>query len=244
MFDNIIKILFPSRCVLCDSVLPYGNKIHNEYLCDDCKKHFEFIIEPTCKKCGAMIYDEDDLICERCKNSFKEHFEYGFGLCRYNDYVKESIHRIKYKGRKEYLNFYGKCMAKMFINKIKKINPDCIVPVPIHKNRLRERGYNQASVLSNALSKELYKLGVEVPVNNNLIFRNKNTKVLNKLDKASRVSELENAFYINKDFSIEKVLLIDDIYTTGATIDKISEQLKLNGIKEVYFAVISVVDNL
>ena len=55
IFENIKKFIFPSRCVLCDKLLPYGDKLENIYLCDDCKDKFEFIKEPTCKKCGAMI---------------------------------------------------------------------------------------------------------------------------------------------------------------------------------------------
>lgn len=242
--NNIIKFIFPNRCVICDTVLPFGNKIENEYLCDLCRNKIEFIKEPTCKKCGAMIYDDRDIFCTRCESHMHENFDYGFGLLRYNDAVKESLHRIKYSGRKEYMEFYGKCIAKVYHDKIKAINPDYLVPVPIHKKRLIKRNYNQASILANAISKELLNFNIEIEVNENLVFRKKNTKVLNKLDNEDRIFELDNAFSCEKCQGIEKVIIIDDIYTTGTTINKIASLLKKSGVFNVYFITICVVDNL
>ena len=244
IFENIKKFIFPSRCVLCDKLLPYGDKLENVYLCDDCKDKLEFIKEPTCKKCGAMIDNADELYCIRCKNDLLKNYEYGFGLLRYNDYVKESLHRIKYNGRKEYIDFYGKCIARKYVNKFIEIEPDYLVPVPIHKSRLVKRNYNQSEELANSISDELKRLGVQIRVNNDIIFRTKNTKVLNKLDNIDRREELRDAFYTEDLSNIEKVVIIDDIYTTGTTIDLMSKSLKNAGIKEVYFAVIAIVDNL
>ena len=243
-FNDILKFVFPSRCVVCDEVLPYGSKLSNEYLCDECRKKLEYIKRPTCKKCGAMISDEEDEYCVRCKKDMRENFISGFGLLRYNDFVKESLHKIKYERRKEYLYFYGKMIAKVYKERFRKINPDCLIPVPIHKSRLRERNFNQALVLADTISKELNKYGIDIPVNENLIFRTKNTKVLNKLDNVDRITELEDAFYVNESPDIEKVIIVDDIYTTGTTIDAISKNLKTAGIRDIYFVTIAVVDNL
>ena len=244
IFDSIKKFIFPSHCVICDKVLPYGNKLENLFLCDDCKDKLEFIKEPTCKKCGAMINDSDSIYCERCEQDLHEHFDYGFGLLRYNDFVKESLHRIKYKGRKEYIDFYGKCIAKTFKDKIAEINPDYIVPIPIHYNRLRERNYNQAAVLAYSISKELHNYGIDIKVSEELIKRVKNTRVLNKLDNEDRASELKDAFETQDLSNIDSILLVDDIYTTGATIDTIAKAIKNAGVKKVYFVAISIVDNL
>lgn len=243
-FNDILKFVFPSRCVVCDKVLPYGSKLSNEFLCDECRKKLEYIKKPICKKCGAMIADESDMYCVRCKKDMHESFISGFGLLRYNDFVKESLHRIKYERRKEYLYFYGKMIAKLYKDRFSKIDPDCLIPVPIHKSRLRERNFNQSSVLAYVISEELKKYGISIPVNENIIFRTKNTKVLNKLDSADRMTELEDAFYVNESSDIERVVLVDDIYTTGTTIEAISKELKTHGIRDVYFVTIAVVDNL
>lgn len=244
ILEKIKNFIFPCRCVLCDKVLPFGSKLENIHLCDDCKESFEFIKEPNCKKCGAMINDSDELYCIRCNTKMPEYYDYGFGLLRYNDAVKESIHKIKYVGRKEYIDFYGKCIARTFKDLIRDINPDYMVPVPIHQKRMLERNYNQSTVLANAISKELIKYGIDVLVNEDLIFRVKNTRVLNKLDDSDRGSELSNAFETVDLSGIEKILIVDDIYTTGTTIDTMAKVLKDAGVKEVYFVVIAVVDNL
>ena len=244
IFDNIKNFIFPSRCIICDTVLPYGNDLNNKYLCDNCKLKLEFVHEPTCKKCGAMIDDENEAYCTRCENNISKYYEYGFGLLRYNEFVKESLHKVKYNGRKEYLDFYGRCIAQFFVKKFKEINPEYLVPVPIHKSRLIKRNYNQASVLAHAISSELNEYGISVPVNDQLVFRVKNTKVLNKLDKIDRTSELSEAFKTSDLSNIDSVVLVDDIYTTGATINEISKVLKKAGVSHVYFAVISVLDNL
>lgn len=244
IFDNVIKFIFPSRCIICDKILPYGDKLENLYLCDDCKKHFEFIKEPCCKKCGAMIESSDELYCIRCKEHLHKNFDYGFGLLRYNSYVKNSLHKIKYNGRKEYIYFYGKCIVKKYHDLIKEINPDYIIPVPIHKNRLRVRNYNQASVLAKSIEDELKTYDINIPYRDDLIFRIKNTKVLNKLSDSDRSNELLNAFKTSDLSNINKVIIVDDIYTTGSTIDSIAYVLKKAGVKEVYFIAIAIVDNL
>ena len=244
IFNYIKKFIFPSRCVVCDTILPYGDKIENEFICDECRKGIEFIKSPSCKKCGAAINIDDGGYCPRCKKDMHNNFIYGFGLCRYNDVVKESLHRIKYDGRKEYIDFYGKMIAKAFRKKFMAIDPDCFIPVPIHKKRLVKRNFNQATVLAESISDELKKYDIDIPVNENIIFRKKNTTVLNKLDEADRKEELVDAFTINAIESVEKAIIIDDIYTTGSTIDRIAAKLKSAGIKEIYFTVIAIVDNL
>ena len=93
ILDSIKKFIFPSRCIICDTVLPYGDKLENEYLCTSCRKNIEFIKGKVCKKCGAMLGKYDDELCERCKTDLHKNYEYGFGLLRYNDFVKDSLHK-------------------------------------------------------------------------------------------------------------------------------------------------------
>ena len=116
----VTNFIFPKHCIICDELLPFGIGLKNDFLCDKCKDKLEFIEEPYCKKCGAKIYEKDEGLCDNCKNKIKENsssFEYGFGILRYNNYVKESIHKIKYNGKKEYIEFYAKLLAKAFHDK-------------------------------------------------------------------------------------------------------------------------------
>lgn len=244
ILESIKKFIFPSRCILCDETLPFGFNLENEYLCDICRSKLEFIKEPTCKKCGAMINNDKEMYCLRCETKMWDSFEWGFGLLRYNDFVKESMHRIKYLGRKEYIDFYGKCIAKVYKNKFKEISPDCLIPVPIHKNRLKERNYNQAEVLARSISSELLNFNIDIPVESDAVIKTKNTRVLNKLDSVDRNKELKNAFNVREDFCADNVIIVDDIYTTGSTINEIAGVLKGAGVNKVYFVCITILDNL
>ena len=114
---------------------------------------------------------------------------------------------------------------------IENINFDYILYVPLHKKRERKRGFNQSKIIANQLGKEL---GVEVL---DILERSKNTRRLFELDEKERKKELKNVFKISKDienYRNKNVLLIDDIFTTGSTVNEISKLLKLNGINEVY----------
>lgn len=114
---------------------------------------------------------------------------------------------------------------------IENINFDYILYVPLHKKRERKRGFNQSKIIANQLGKEL---GIEVL---DILERSKNTRRLFELDEKERKQELKNVFKISKDienYTNKNILLIDDIFTTGSTVNEISKLLKLNGINEVY----------
>ena len=246
IIENIKKFIFPNRCIICDEVLPFGHSSENDFICNECKNKIEFISEPTCKKCGAKINETTKSLCERCERTYESHksyYDYGFGLCRYNQYVKDSLHNIKYNNRSEYLKFYSKCIAKLYHDKINQMNIECFIPVPIHKNRLILRSYNQSNLLAKYISNDLIKYNINIPVDDNIITRQKNTKVLNKLDDNNRKIELKNAFFVNEN-NYKSVCIVDDIYTTGTTIEAISKVLRQSGINNIYFIAIAVVDNL
>lgn len=272
----VLNFIFPRRCVICDDVLSFGLGVENEYICHTCKDKLAFIDDLSCKKCGAKLNYPHEKICERCaiyelpeeKGGKTSYYDYGFGLCRYVDAIKESIHRLKYQNRPEYIEFYGKCIATRFKDRFKKMIEDSrvnaniiksgasassdtlyFVPVPIHKDRMRERNYNQAEILSNEISKELKKYDIDIPVNTKLIVREKKTGSLNQLSELDRVMTLKNAFKVknapNENGEIIKsVCIVDDIYTTGSTIETMSKILKENGVEHIYFVTIAVVDNL
>jgi ComF family protein len=132
----------------------------------------------------------------------------------------------------------------MYKEKFKEISPDFLVPVPIHSKRLRERNFNQAEVLAFSIKNELKKYNINIDVNTNLIYRTKNTKYLNKLDSSDRSNELNGAFEASDLTGIDKIIIVDDIYTTGSTINQIAYVLKQAGAKKVYFVAIAIVDNL
>ena len=151
--------------------------------------------------------------------------------------MRKSISDFKYNGRREYIDYYLEEFIKHCGNEILIISPDVLVPIPIHKSKLTDRGYNQAEILSNGIGE---KLGI--PTLANLLLRDKKTLAQKQLNDKERFINLQKAFSFNYDAvnkfdrPLNKVMLIDDIYTTGSTIESCTRVLLSNGIKEVHFA--------
>lgn len=226
----IADMLYPKRCPVCEEiVLPKGQKAHCE-----CKKLLNYIKEPRCKKCSKSIENEEEELCYDCsKNQFQ--YVQGFALWEYDKRMQKSIASFKYKGKREYVSFYAEELLLGYEEKIRKIAPDILVPIPIHYGKLQQRGFNQAELIAKAIAKKL-----EMPMWNHFLIRSKATKPQKGLNDKDRVKNLEDAFNISKkhkksENSINKVLLIDDIYTTGSTIETCTRVLMKYGVKEVYF---------
>jgi ComF family protein len=155
--------------------------------------------------------------------------------------MRHSMDDFKYHGRKENAKFYVEEIMRLYGNRIAAISPDVIVPVPIHRSKLGERGYNQAELLARGVGKEL-----GIAVIPDLLVRNKKTLPQKKLSDKERLRNLLEAFQYNEKSAgknskpITKVLLVDDIYTTGSTIEACTNVLKLNGIAEIYFIVLCI----
>lgn len=113
---------------------------------------------------------------------------------------------------------------------VRRWRPQVLIPVPIHSSRLRRRGYNQASELAWELGRCLH-----LPVDERLVRRTEHTRPQKELSRRQRKENLQRAFALNKPVTYTRVLLIDDIYTTGSTIDSIAVLLKRNGVEQVYF---------
>ncbi len=125
---------------------------------------------------------------------------------------------------------------KNFQKEIRRWNPDVIIPVPLHRARRRKRGYNQAQILAENLGKMLC-----IPVDSKSLARRKKTSPQKKLGHNERKKNLKNAFAVTSAFRpVRKVLLADDIYTTGNTLDAAAKALKEKGVEKVYFLTISI----
>lgn len=231
MVKYLIDLLYPRRCPICgDIASPRGS-----LACPSCKTKLKLIEEPRCKKCSKGVEFEEHEYCYDCETKVHR-YTYGLSLWEYDEIMQKSISAYKYKGRREYADFYIEEFIKYYSGEIIKIAPDLIVPIPIHRSKQKIRGYNQAEIISTGISKAL-----GIATLPNLLLRDKKTLPQKQLNDKERLKNLQKAFsFSNKEQekfnkSINKVLLVDDIYTTGSTIEACTRILLDNGIKEVFF---------
>ncbi len=236
MFQTILDMIYPVRCPICgEIVLPKGNAI-----CQSCRVKLPTIEGNRCLKCSKPIEREEDEFCSDC-NRKHFHFEKGIALWLYNDDMKKSLGNFKYHSKKEYAKFYVDEIVQQYKEQIIRMNPDVIVPIPIHRAKLAERGYNQADILARGIGKQL-----GVPVLSELLIRNRRTIPQKGLSDKERLRNLQKAFDYNvsaakkHDKTISKVLLVDDIYTTGSTMEACTNVLRLHNVNQVFFVVLCI----
>ncbi len=221
-------LLFPRRCPVCGGiVMPKGRLV-----CPACLKQLSFVSSPVCMKCGKEIENREQEYCADCLRR-KKSFERGFALLNYDSRAAVSMAAIKYHNKREYLDFYARAAALRFEKQFKQAGIQVMVPVPVHDSRLKTRGFNQAAVLAEKLSAEL-----GIPWED-LLIRVKKTDPQKNLGSADRLKNLSKAFQASEEAGKwERVLLVDDIYTTGSTAEICSRVLLGAGVKQVFvFAV-------
>ena len=227
---NPLDYLFPSRCVVCDEVTDRPG----EGICEKCRGRIVYIRDPYCLKCGKQLKKEEKEYCSDCEK-IKHFFDAGISLYDYGS-MADSIFRFKYAGRTEYASFYARDFYEKRARWLEMLRPDALVPVPIHSSRMRKRGYNQAALIARELSKHS-----GIPVREHLIRRNFRTQPLKDLSHAERQNNLKRAFKIcQNDVKLNTIVIIDDIYTTGSTIDSMTKVLKDAGIGKVYFITLTI----
>lgn len=226
----ITGIIYPERCPLCGNVMYTGS---DSGTCKECYEKAEYTGDSFCMKCGKPV-SEDREFCIDCTGK-KTSFICGRAVFVYDKCMQTSMAEFKYYGRAEYAKFYAKEMFKKYESWIKNISPDALIPVPVHEERKLKRGYNQAQLIANWLGK---LTGIEVI--SNLLIRKKATNPQKGLSDKERRRNLYNAFDVVKEHKelyhrIKCVIIVDDIYTTGSTIEECSYVLKRVHINDIYF---------
>lgn len=187
-------------------------------------------------RCSKPVLSDEGEYCLDCTN---KRFRYisGRAVWSYDKMVAQSLARFKFKDKQEYSYFYASEMIRLYGNWIKKQEIEALVPVPIHIAKRRMRGYNQAELLAGLIGENL-----NLPVLSKALIRTRNTRPQKQLTNRERKVNLEQAFsgdYLHTE-GVKKVVLIDDIYTTGSTIEACTKVLSELDIKEVYFLCVSI----
>lgn len=227
---SLKEIFWPNTC-------PFCGKVSAEGICAACRKKAERLLlkEPRCMKCGKPVRCSEQEYCWDCAH--KRHiYERGVSLWLHKEPVNASIYRFKYHNQRFYASFYAAEIVKSYESLIKRWAPELILAIPLHSRRRKKRGYNQAELLASELGRLL-----KIPVSFKLIRRVQDTEPQKSLDSRKRQRNLEKAFAAEwlhvRPYS---VLVIDDIYTTGNTIDAAAKVLKEAGVQKVYFLTISI----
>lgn len=231
LINIILDLLFPRRCPVCGQiVMPKGSLI-----CPGCVKKLSWVRGPVCKCCGKEIINGTMEYCPDCA-AHPRSFSHGMALFNYNEISAPSLAMVKYHDRREYLDFYAEAAYRRYAKIIARLSPDLIIPVPVHKSRLKKRGFNQAEEFGKRLSVYL-----GIPMSSEYLIRPKKTAPQKDLGPALRLKNLEQAFFCKKlPSGVKKVLLIDDIYTTGSTAEACARALKKAGAGQVYLLVIAI----
>lgn len=223
-FDSTLTVIYPRRCPVCDEPVDRTG----EKICLKCLPKLPLLTPPWCMKCGKKV-EEDAELCPQCQQS-SHLFERGRALYEYSG-AAASVYRFKYRNRREYALFYGEQVAEYLGEFIKSVHPDYIAPIPLHRRRQNARGYNQAMCLAKEIGQRL-----DIPVAEDLLKRVKNTRPLKNLNPLERQNNLKKAFIIGpNDVKLRVIILIDDIYTTGATMDEAAGVLLKAGARKVYY---------
>lgn len=224
-------MLYPPKCLICDALLA-----QDEYgCCRKCTEKLPFIEPPYCLKCGKPVYSEENEYCLDCQKQ-SHVFTKGIALWSYDEEVRQAVYRFKYKNRREYAGYFGKELMKRYYQLIKSWEVDVVIPVPLHKRRLKKRGFNQAELIAREIGR-----GIDVSVEPQMAVRIKNTRPQKELNEKERHKNLKSAFKISKNVvKLKKVILVDDIYTTGATADAIAQLLLRAGVEKIYVIILCI----
>jgi ComF family protein len=232
ILKKLLAIIFPNHCLYCEKIISLDG-----IFCATCWPKLEFISEPKCSICAYPFeFQGLNLLCGKCLNK-RPSFDKVEVVFRYNKILRKVISSLKYRDQ----TFIAQKFARLLFSKSANEISDCdfVIIVPMHKKRLQKRKFNQAFLLA----KSLLKIAQKKDFYPDFLVRTKNTKPQVELKKIERENNLKNVFEINKKYANyaknKNILLIDDVMTTGATLENCAKTLKKAGASKVTALVIA-----
>jgi len=205
MLEFVLDFLFPPVCSVC-------GKLDKNWLCLNCKKRVERLEKST-------VINIENKAYEKLLYIFK-----------YDSLIRKLILKYKFSNQAYLNNFFSNVILGNSKNCELLKKYDLIIPVPMHKKKMQKRGYNQTELITQKLSKFL-----EIPTRNDILIKVVNTTTQSKLSGKARKSNIQHAFLVENDWNVDNrnIILLDDIYTTGATSEECARILKDSGAKEI-----------
>lgn len=225
IIQGMLGLVYPPRCQMCRENLDIFDR---RVLCEICYNNIRLNTPPFCKKCGKTGF-YDAYVCENCRTKIY-YFDASYSVCIYDGVIRECIHNFKYNARLGLERLFKDLMIEFAEKYIDIRRYNWFIPVPLHRVKHRERTFNQSAILAAHLSKRF-----KIPVLKNSLLRTRLGKPQVMLPKNKRLEDIKNSFKI-KNSSLLKdksVLLIDDVFTTGATVNECSKILKEAGTSSI-----------
>jgi len=223
--NSLVDLLFPLTCFNCNS------RISDGIICEKCENSLEFLTD-ICPVCGVYDQAENCQICT--ENEFQ--FDKARSVFHFNKLIQNLIHDLKYNEMSKVAKLLGK-LTEEYLRKFEPFEVvDIITPVPLHKVKKRSRGFNQAQLLTEEISKRMNWLHFPT-----LIQRNRFTETQTKLGRKDRHKNVFGAFSLDSKHIVDhkNILIVDDVFTTGATVNSITSLLKQNGVDKVFVLTIA-----
>lgn len=227
LMNKLFNIILPNSCIKCEKTID-----EKGIFCLDCFNQLKFITNPKCKLCSdPFIFSvEGSEICANCLTE-KPYYDSSIAIIKYDRFSKEIIFKLKYHDQT--------LIAKKIANLIHSLNKniiedfDIIIPVPIHKSKLARRKFNQSALISKNIAKTNKKISF-IP---DLLIKTRNTSTQTQLNKTARYNNIKGSIEINNKLKSKiqnkKIILLDDVITTGATINYCSKILRKYQPKEI-----------
>jgi len=219
LIARLLNILYPSQCPMCAASSDVFNL---SPICSSCWSEIRKYRGPSCRVCALPVVSEHSKVCGQCLKKtppFSKVIAYGL----YEDILAEAINQLKFHGIKRISKTLGRLLLSLDLPET-----DGIVPVPMTIKRLRERGFNQSLLIARVIAKES-----KVPLLMDTLLKKKETPPQIGLSAKERLLNLKNAFEVKGNMKGLRLLLVDDVMTTGATVTECSKVLVKAGAEEV-----------
>lgn len=228
LIDTFLDLLYPPLCRHCKIKL---ERHDGRNFCQQCWNSIQLIAEPTCPICGYPLenYPAKVQKCYQCPPD-KVHYDRAASVTRYDEVMREAIHWFKYRYKKGLKESLSDFMLQGLEDYYRPEHFDAVVPVPLHRRRQKQREFNQAHLLSAPVAEKL-----QVPLEHAALARIRYTRPQSQLKALHKAANIAGAFKVRREEAVRDkcLLLIDDLYTTGSTVNECARVLKESGAKRV-----------
>lgn len=223
LYQRFVTTIYPPSCVLCGSA-----GFDQMDICASCYHRLPWI-ESACRQCALPLATgiEPALLCGQCLQK-PPAFDRSLSLFSYQDDATRLIHQLKFEDKLANARLLGRMLAAAVIADATEL-PDCIVPVPLHRKRMRQRGYNQSLELARVVGQVC-----GIPVSRQAVVRVRDTQSQTALNKTQRRQNIRAAFELRETLDAERIAIIDDVVTTTSTVNEMARLLKTAGVRVVH----------